>query len=90
MLEAAEQSSPSILILPYVDPRIPPRAVAGPNITIRLPETTAILDGSQSHDNFGIVSYHWERSSNSPAAGVRERCHHDVIVGSCDVIVMMS
>ena len=48
--------------------------MAGPNVTIHLPETTAVLDGSQSHDDFGIIDYHWERSSDSPAAGVRGVC----------------
>ena len=53
------------------DPETPPKASAGPSVTITLPQDTVSLDGSKSADDFGIVSYQWERSSNSPAAGVR-------------------
>ena len=38
-------------------------------MTITLPQHTAILNGSQSHDGFGIKSYKWIKSSSSPAAG---------------------
>ena len=48
-------------ILPTVD--------VGKNVVITLPERTAILNGSMSHDGFGIASYHWSRSGDSPAAG---------------------
>ncbi|XP_014214907.1 dyslexia-associated protein KIAA0319-like protein [Copidosoma floridanum] len=39
----------------------PPKANAGDNITIALPETQAVLNGSKSKDDIKIVSYHWEQ-----------------------------
>ena len=72
-------SPPSLFLLlsmhfspyPHIsDPQTPPKASAGPSVTIALPQDTVSLDGSRSADDFGIVSYQWERSSNSPAAGV--------------------
>lgn len=38
-------------------------------MSITLPLSTAILNGSASHDGFGIASYRWYRSESSPAAG---------------------
>ena len=62
-----------ILSLPvHTDPQTPPIASAGPPITITLPQDTVSLDGSKSADDFGIKSYLWVRSRNSPAAGVCE------------------
>ena len=54
-------SSPDKAVLPVVN--------AGPDIAITLPTNTAILNGSLSLDGFGIKSYHWSRSGDSPAAG---------------------
>ena len=48
-------------VLPVVD--------SGEDIVVVLPERTAILNGSLSHDGFGISSYRWRRSGDSPAAG---------------------
>lgn len=36
-------------------------ADAGDDITIALPETQTVLDGSRSKDDIKIVSYHWEQ-----------------------------
>lgn len=47
----------------------PPSVNAGPDVTITLPQNTAILNGSASYDDFGISSYQWTRSDSSPAAG---------------------
>ncbi|XP_076756183.1 dyslexia-associated protein KIAA0319 [Xylocopa sonorina] len=41
----------------------PPKADAGEDITIALPETRTILDGRKSKDDIKIVSYHWEQVS---------------------------
>ncbi len=47
-----------------------PVALAGSDVGIVLPRDTVILYGNNSHDDFGIVSFHWVRSQDSPAAGV--------------------
>lgn len=36
-------------------------ANAGDNITIALPETRTVLDGSKSKDDIKIVSYQWQQ-----------------------------
>nr|XP_034182406.1 dyslexia-associated protein KIAA0319 isoform X2 [Osmia lignaria] len=41
----------------------PPKADAGEDITIALPETKTVLDGRKSKDDIKIVSYHWEQVS---------------------------
>lgn len=48
----------------------PPVAKAGPDITITLPDNVAILDGSESTDDYGIEEFQWTRTPKSPAAGV--------------------
>ncbi|XP_053102871.1 dyslexia-associated protein KIAA0319 homolog isoform X3 [Hemicordylus capensis] len=53
----------------------PPKAHAGDQHTLILPNNSVALDGSQSADDQGIVSYLWIRDGQSPAAG-------DVIHGS--------
>ena len=57
------------LYLSQIDEQLLPVVNAGKDITITLPERTAILNGSKSHDGFGIVSYKWTRSEDSPASG---------------------
>ena len=54
----------------YADPKTLPHVSAGPNLTITLPQNTAVLNGSSTWDDFGITSYQWSRSDKSPAAGV--------------------
>ncbi|XP_032901087.1 dyslexia-associated protein KIAA0319-like protein homolog isoform X2 [Amblyraja radiata] len=39
------------------------------NVVITLPNNTAMLDGSKSSDDNGIISYLWMRDESSPAAG---------------------
>ncbi|XP_043477111.1 dyslexia-associated protein KIAA0319-like protein [Leptopilina heterotoma] len=39
----------------------PPKANAGDDITIALPQTETVLNGSRSKDDIKIVSYHWEQ-----------------------------
>ncbi|XP_048364046.1 dyslexia-associated protein KIAA0319 homolog isoform X2 [Sphaerodactylus townsendi] len=53
----------------------PPQAYAGGKHILVLPNNSIALDGSQSSDDQGIVSYLWTRDGQSPAAG-------DVIHGS--------
>lgn len=38
----------------------PPKADAGTDITVALPTTKVLLNGSNSRDDIKIVSYHWE------------------------------
>lgn len=52
------------------DPKVPPHVSAGGAVSITLPQNTAILNGSSSHDDFGIKTYHWQRSETSPASGL--------------------
>nr|CAB3258576.1 dyslexia-associated protein KIAA0319-like protein [Phallusia mammillata] len=47
----------------------PPNAIAGPDVTITLPDDVAILNGNRSTDNYGIASYKWTRDHDSPAIG---------------------
>ena len=44
-------------------------ADAGPDIIITLPQHTVTLNGSGSHDGFGIREYQWIKSDSSPAIG---------------------
>ncbi|XP_078224315.1 dyslexia-associated protein KIAA0319 homolog isoform X6 [Callithrix jacchus] len=53
----------------------PPRARAGGRHILVLPNNSITLDGSESTDDQGVVSYLWIRDAQSPAAG-------DVIDGS--------
>ena len=76
------------------DPHIPPVASAGPDINITLPQSAVVLDGSGSRDDFGIVSYQWVRSKDSPAAGVSTCAVHKSVscqraantLETCDIV----
>ena len=59
-----------LFILIITEINIPPVAHAGPDISIQLPNDVVELDGSESTDDKGIVSYEWKRNPKSPAAGV--------------------
>ncbi|XP_063984178.1 dyslexia-associated protein KIAA0319 isoform X2 [Diachasmimorpha longicaudata] len=39
----------------------PPKADAGDDVTIALPDTQALLNGTRSMDDIKIVSYHWQQ-----------------------------
>lgn len=41
------------------------------DVVVKLPKNEAVLNGSLSSDDYGIVSYEWSRSDSSPAIGVR-------------------
>ncbi|XP_008209692.1 dyslexia-associated protein KIAA0319 isoform X1 [Nasonia vitripennis] len=58
----SEQSSTSEVHV-FVKPPTnkPPKADAGDDVTIALPETQALLNGTRSKDDIKIVSYHWEQ-----------------------------
>ncbi|XP_071803921.1 dyslexia-associated protein KIAA0319-like protein isoform X3 [Asterias amurensis] len=60
---------------------IPPVAHAGPDISIQLPNDVVELDGSESTDDKGIVSYEWKRNPKSPAAGsaIGNTAHESVL-----------
>ncbi|XP_040611667.1 dyslexia-associated protein KIAA0319 homolog isoform X2 [Mesocricetus auratus] len=68
-------SSTSTLTVAVKKDNSPPRAQAGGRHVLTLPNNSITLDGSQSTDDRGIVSYLWIRDGQSPAAG-------DVIGGS--------
>lgn len=53
-----------------LDHNDPPVAVAGKDQVIYLPMRSTIVDGSMSHDDEFIETFHWTRTGVSPAAGV--------------------
>ncbi|KAG8143073.1 hypothetical protein E2320_000354, partial [Naja naja] len=60
----------------------PPVAkIVGSTVTITLPTNTAELDGSQSADDKGIVTFLWTRDESSPAAGevLNNSDHHPIL-----------
>lgn len=63
------QSSDVITISVRQNENHPPVANAGGDHIVNLPLTLVTLDGSQSSDDKGIVSYKWTRDEKSPAAG---------------------
>jgi len=42
----------------------PPRANAGSNVVINLPQNSVTLNGNMSTDDKGIVSYEWIKNSD--------------------------
>ncbi|XP_054266272.1 dyslexia-associated protein KIAA0319-like [Macrosteles quadrilineatus] len=62
--DEADQSDTSTVHV-FVKPPTnkPPSANAGTNITVSLPQTTVLLDGSKSSDDIKIVSWSWEMVS---------------------------
>lgn len=51
------------------DNKAPTAKIVG-DIVVKLPKNDAVLNGSLSSDDYGIVSYEWSRSDDSPAIGV--------------------
>nr|XP_056710238.1 dyslexia-associated protein KIAA0319 homolog [Euleptes europaea] len=68
-------SSTTLFVTVKEESNHPPQAYAGGKHILVLPNNSIALDGSQSTDDQGIVSYLWTRDGQSPAAG-------DVIHGS--------
>ncbi|XP_051892176.1 dyslexia-associated protein KIAA0319-like protein isoform X2 [Pristis pectinata] len=63
------ESHDSVRIIVREEINKPPVAKIAKNVVITLPNNTAMLDGSKSSDDKGIVSYLWMRDESSPAAG---------------------
>lgn len=47
-----------------------PPVVRAPNVTVSLPLAIAVLNGSQSTDDAGIVGYQWTPADEVPASFV--------------------
>ena len=58
-----------IIVVIFVGEDVLPVADAGPDIMITLPQDTVTLNGTGSHDGFGISQYKWIKSDSSPAIG---------------------
>ncbi|XP_041068042.1 dyslexia-associated protein KIAA0319-like protein [Carcharodon carcharias] len=63
------ESHDSVRIIVREEVNKAPIAKIARNVVITLPSNTAMLDGSKSSDDKGIVSYLWMRDESSPAAG---------------------
>lgn len=50
----------------------PPVARAGDNITISLPQTWIVLDGSNSTDDNKIIAYQWEQISGPSITNIQQ------------------
>ncbi|KAL1784078.1 dyslexia-associated protein KIAA0319-like [Sigmodon hispidus] len=57
---SGQQSTASVAVIVQAENNQAPVAVAGPDKELFFPVQTAILDGSRSSDDHGIVCYHWE------------------------------
>lgn len=53
----------------FLDQNAPPKANGGGDQTIILPVSVIVLNGSQSSDDLGIVSWKWTREPDSLAIG---------------------
>jgi cbb3-type cytochrome oxidase subunit 3 len=67
---------------------VPPTADAGPDLVVHLPQHQVVLDGSGSHDDFGIKEFKWNRSSDSPAAGIVEEGSESMAILKLSNVVM--
>uniref|UniRef100_A0A669F1J5 KIAA0319 like n=1 Tax=Oreochromis niloticus TaxID=8128 RepID=A0A669F1J5_ORENI len=65
------ESSDTVMVIVKEEKDQPPVAHVVSSPPISLPVRTATLDGSQSTDDKGGLSYLWTREDTSPAAGVR-------------------
>lgn len=61
--DAGQSSSSDVHVFVKPPTNKPPIANAGANVTIALPRTWTILNGSQSSDDIGIVKWYWEQIS---------------------------
>ncbi|KAL3892207.1 hypothetical protein ACJMK2_004439 [Sinanodonta woodiana] len=59
----------TLIIMVIQNTNEPPVADAGGDQVVMLPKVLVTLDGSRSHDDHGVVSYHWERNPESLSAG---------------------
>ncbi|XP_074841984.1 dyslexia-associated protein KIAA0319 homolog isoform X2 [Carettochelys insculpta] len=58
-----QRSTAEVTVIVQPENNSPPVAVAGPDKELTFPVESTILDGSKSHDDQGIVFYHWENIS---------------------------
>lgn len=65
-----ETNSDTTQVVVKEEVNLDPVARAGKDITIELPNDYVELNGSQSSDDKGIVSFSWSRGANSSASGV--------------------
>lgn len=64
---AQNSSTAQIYVLKGTD--YPPEANAVPNVMVRLPHNSLVLNGSQSTDDRGIVSWEWIKDLSETASG---------------------
>nr|XP_008162683.1 dyslexia-associated protein KIAA0319 homolog isoform X2 [Chrysemys picta bellii] len=57
---ARQRSTAEVTVIVQHENNTPPVAVAGPDKELTFPVESTTLDGSKSHDDQGIVFYHWE------------------------------
>ncbi|XP_073187972.1 dyslexia-associated protein KIAA0319 homolog isoform X6 [Lepidochelys kempii] len=57
---ARQRSTAEVTVIVQPENNSPPVAVAGPDKELTFPVESTTLDGSKSHDDQGIVFYHWE------------------------------
>uniref|UniRef100_A0A8C3FGB6 KIAA0319 n=1 Tax=Chrysemys picta bellii TaxID=8478 RepID=A0A8C3FGB6_CHRPI len=60
---ARQRSTAEVTVIVQHENNTPPVAVAGPDKELTFPVESTTLDGSKSHDDQGIVFYHWENIS---------------------------
>ncbi|XP_075777260.1 dyslexia-associated protein KIAA0319 homolog isoform X3 [Pelodiscus sinensis] len=60
---ARQQATAEVTVIVQPENNSPPVAVAGPDKELTFPVESTTLDGSKSHDDQGIVFYHWENIS---------------------------
>lgn len=65
--ESNQSSSAKVHVFVKKPTNLPPIANAGTNITINLPKTWTILNGTQSSDNIKIIHYEWSLISGPPS-----------------------
>jgi len=53
-----------------IDAAVPPSIVTESQVKVSLPQHLVVLNASQSHDDFGIVSYEWSPHPQNLAIGV--------------------
>ncbi|KAK6474373.1 dyslexia-associated protein KIAA0319-like protein [Huso huso] len=62
-------SSDTVSVIVKEELNQPPVARISGNVQLTLPLNMAALDGSESSDDKGVVTYQWSRDEGSPAAG---------------------
>ncbi|XP_023555778.1 dyslexia-associated protein KIAA0319 homolog [Octodon degus] len=70
---SGQQSTAEVTVIVEPEDNRPPVAVAGPDKELIFPVDSAILDGSRSSDDHGIVFYHWEHVRGPSAVQMANR-----------------